>query len=214
MTWDARATLAQARRLSSRLCPGSYGRLSWNPTTHELEKTETQWADNRVTINRHAGVMGRELSDDLSAWKKDVRRTIFELLSERAALVCPTASRCGTWTGCSDSHVRPLAGGRPGLGFLRKDPTWVPGAGKDEDDRPNVPNAQLKRQREALRDEVQAVVDRVSDQSKIACVLSGRTWRTASALTCGPPSRSGQVGSGLSGLTWRNRQDQSLLTSG
>lgn len=80
-----KSDVSAGQGLPSHLCSGSYGRLSWSPTTHELEKIETQWASNRVTINRHAGVMGRELSDGLSAWKKDVRRTIFELLSERAA---------------------------------------------------------------------------------------------------------------------------------
>ena len=62
----------------------SYGRLSWNPNTKELEKIETQWADNRQTIERHGGVLGREFSDGLSAWKKNVRRKDFEELLERA----------------------------------------------------------------------------------------------------------------------------------
>lgn len=62
----------------------SYGRLSWNPTTLELEKIDTQWKDNRVTIERNGGVLGLELSDGLSAWKRNVRRPDFETLLERA----------------------------------------------------------------------------------------------------------------------------------
>jgi hypothetical protein len=49
------------------LVSDSYGRLLWNPTTDQLEKIDTQWTDNRVTIARHGGVVGRELSDGLSA---------------------------------------------------------------------------------------------------------------------------------------------------
>lgn len=62
----------------------SYGRLSWNPTTHELEKIETQHSDNKATITRHGGVLGLTLDDGLSAWKRNVRRPGFEQLLERA----------------------------------------------------------------------------------------------------------------------------------
>ncbi|WNV83847.1 recombinase family protein [Umezawaea sp. Da 62-37] len=62
----------------------SYARLSWNPDTLELEKIKTQFADNRETIIRHGGVVGLELSDGLSAWKRNVRRPDFETLMERA----------------------------------------------------------------------------------------------------------------------------------
>lgn len=58
----------------------SYARLSWNPTTHELEKIETQHEDNRATIERHRGVLGLELQDGLSAWKKNVRCKDFETM--------------------------------------------------------------------------------------------------------------------------------------
>lgn len=61
----------------------SYGRLSRVPHTGELEKIETQWADNRKVIKRLRGVLGEELSDGLSAWKKGVRRKGWERLLER-----------------------------------------------------------------------------------------------------------------------------------
>jgi site-specific DNA recombinase len=63
----------------------SYARLSWNPSTRELEKIDTQHADNDATIRRHAGQAGLRLDDGLSAWKRDVRRPGFEHLLERAS---------------------------------------------------------------------------------------------------------------------------------
>jgi site-specific DNA recombinase len=45
----------------------SYARLSWNPSTRELEKIETQHGDNDGTIVRHGGTVGRYLDDGLSA---------------------------------------------------------------------------------------------------------------------------------------------------
>jgi len=56
----------------------SYGRLSRVPETGELEKIETQWADNRAVIERRGAVLGKELKDGLSAWKKSVRRPGWE----------------------------------------------------------------------------------------------------------------------------------------
>jgi len=61
----------------------SYGRLSKAPDTGEFEKIETQWADNRTVIGRLGGVLGEELEDGLSAWKKGVRRPGWERLLER-----------------------------------------------------------------------------------------------------------------------------------
>src|SRR6266550_1382773 len=61
----------------------SYGRLSRVPHTGELEKIETQLADNRKVIKRLGGILGEELSDGLSAWKKGVRRKGWERLLER-----------------------------------------------------------------------------------------------------------------------------------
>lgn len=61
----------------------SYGRLSRVPETGELEKIETQLADNRKVIERLGGVLGEELSDGLSAWKRGVRRPGWERLLER-----------------------------------------------------------------------------------------------------------------------------------
>ncbi|MGQ0842265.1 recombinase family protein [Actinokineospora sp.] len=61
----------------------SYGRLSRVPETGELEKIETQLADNRKVIERRGGVLGEELSDGLSAWKRSVRRPGWERLLER-----------------------------------------------------------------------------------------------------------------------------------
>ncbi|HEV7974978.1 recombinase family protein, partial [Amycolatopsis sp.] len=61
----------------------SYGRLSKVPETGELEKVETQHADNAKVIERAGGVLGMELSDGLSAWKRTVRRPGWERLLER-----------------------------------------------------------------------------------------------------------------------------------
>ncbi len=61
----------------------SYARLSRVPETGELEKIETQLADNRTVIARLGGVLGEELSDGLSAWKRGVRRKGWERLLER-----------------------------------------------------------------------------------------------------------------------------------
>src|SRR5215472_4985612 len=61
----------------------SYARLSRVPETGELEKIETQWADNQVKIERLGGVLGEELSDGLSAWKRRVRRKGWERLLAR-----------------------------------------------------------------------------------------------------------------------------------
>jgi hypothetical protein len=61
----------------------SYGRLSKSPDTGEFEKIETQWADNRGVIDRLGGVLGVELEDGLSAWRKGVRRPGWEKLLER-----------------------------------------------------------------------------------------------------------------------------------
>jgi site-specific DNA recombinase len=52
----------------------SYGRLSRVPETGELEKIETQWDDNRTKVERVGGVLGEELSDGSSAWKRGVRQ--------------------------------------------------------------------------------------------------------------------------------------------
>lgn len=61
----------------------SYGRLSRVPETGELEKIDTQWADNRKVIDRVGASLGEELKDGLSAWRKGVRRPGWERLLER-----------------------------------------------------------------------------------------------------------------------------------
>ena len=61
----------------------SYGRLSRVPETGELEKIDTQWADNRKVIDRVGAVLGEELKDGLSAWKRTVRRPGWEALLQR-----------------------------------------------------------------------------------------------------------------------------------
>jgi len=61
----------------------SYARLSRVPETGELEKIETQLVDNRRVIERLGGVLGEELSDGLSAWKRGVRRPGWERLLAR-----------------------------------------------------------------------------------------------------------------------------------
>ncbi|MCP3804964.1 recombinase family protein [Allokutzneria sp. A3M-2-11 16] len=61
----------------------SYGRLSRVPETGELEKIDTQWADNRKVIERIGASLGEQLKDGLSAWKRSVRRPGWERLLER-----------------------------------------------------------------------------------------------------------------------------------
>lgn len=53
------------------------------PTTGEYEKIETQLSDNRLVVERLGGVLGRELEDGLSAWKRNMRRPGWEELLER-----------------------------------------------------------------------------------------------------------------------------------
>lgn len=48
----------------------SYGRLSRVPETGEIEKIETQWADNRKVIDRVGAVLGEELKDGLTACRR------------------------------------------------------------------------------------------------------------------------------------------------
>lgn len=82
-----RDVTAGQRRRAPREQPvyDSYARLSWNPTTRELEKIDDQLSDNVGVVNRLGGVVGEELSDGLSAWKRNVRRPGWERLLERAA---------------------------------------------------------------------------------------------------------------------------------
>lgn len=61
----------------------SYARLSANPDG-DLEKIDTQHADNRKVIERMGAVLGEELTDNsLSAWKAGVRRPDWEKLLGR-----------------------------------------------------------------------------------------------------------------------------------
>lgn len=61
----------------------SYARLSKMPDTGELEKIDTQLADNKKVIKRAGGVLGEELDDGLSAWRRRVRRPGWDRLLER-----------------------------------------------------------------------------------------------------------------------------------
>jgi site-specific DNA recombinase len=83
----------------------SYARLSWNPSTRELEKIETQHADNDTTITRHGGTVGRYLDDGLSAWKAGVRRKGFETLLDRARSGATQGIAVCMWIGCSVSRA-------------------------------------------------------------------------------------------------------------
>ena len=76
-------TNAAGQRPDRPLTLDSYGRLSRVPETGELEKIDVQWADNRKVIKRVGAVLGEELRDGLSAWKKGVRRPGWERLLER-----------------------------------------------------------------------------------------------------------------------------------
>lgn len=79
----SRMTEVSAGQDARRPVLDSYGRLSRVPETGELEKIETQLADNRRVIRRSGGVLGEELSDGLSAWRRGVRRQGWERLLER-----------------------------------------------------------------------------------------------------------------------------------
>ncbi|WP_233620544.1 recombinase family protein [Amycolatopsis sp. WAC 01416] len=61
----------------------SYARLSRVPETGELEKIETQHADNGKVIERMGGVLGLDLDDGMSAWRKGARRPGWERLLAR-----------------------------------------------------------------------------------------------------------------------------------
>jgi site-specific DNA recombinase len=61
----------------------SYARLSWKPDTRDLEKIEDQFGSNRDLIGRVGGVLGKELSDGASAWKRGSRRPGWDALLER-----------------------------------------------------------------------------------------------------------------------------------
>jgi site-specific DNA recombinase len=52
----------------------SYARLSRVPETSELEKIETQHADNHKVIDWLGGVLGFELDDGMSVWRKGAKR--------------------------------------------------------------------------------------------------------------------------------------------
>lgn len=217
----------------------SYGRLSWNPTTRELEKIETQHEDNLKTIERHGGVLGLELQDGLSAWKKSVRRRGFEQLLERAEK--GLSQGIAVWhvdrlfrqprdlerlidladsgfnvigshgtrdlsnpddrfilrievahaARSSDDSSRRIkrrfqkyreegrsVGGRPGFGFMRKDPAWTPGPEQTEEDRPDVSARLVARERSALRTAVRDVGAKVTDQAKVARLWNANGLRT------------------------------------
>jgi len=64
----------------------SYGRLSRVPEAGELEKIDTQWADNRKVVDRVGACPGGELTDGLSAWKRSVRRPGWQRLLERGGV--------------------------------------------------------------------------------------------------------------------------------
>src|SRR3954468_10063644 len=87
MGTDRDVNAGQGRRTSS-VPPAvpvydSYARLSKAPDTGEYEKIETQFADNRRVIERLGGVLGRELEDGVSGWKRKVRPPGWEALLER-----------------------------------------------------------------------------------------------------------------------------------
>ena len=103
LVYDRRMAVGSGReKVSAGQCADrpvfdSYARLSWNPSTRELEKIDTQHRDNEATIARHGGTVGRYLDDGLSAWKAVVRRKDFETLLERA--------RAGVTQGIAVWHV-------------------------------------------------------------------------------------------------------------
>lgn len=55
---------------------GLVWRLARVPEKGELEKIDTQWADNRKVVDRVGACLGEELSDGLSAWKRSLRRLL------------------------------------------------------------------------------------------------------------------------------------------
>lgn len=74
---------ATGQRQGRPLVLDSYGRLSRVPETGELEKIETQWADNAKVIERVGAVLGEQLKDGLSAWNRKVHRPGWQRLLER-----------------------------------------------------------------------------------------------------------------------------------
>lgn len=68
--------------------------------TGELEKVDTQWADNRQVIDRVGAGLGEKLSAGLSAWKRGIRRPGQERLLERVGRASQTGLWSGTPTAC------------------------------------------------------------------------------------------------------------------
>jgi DNA invertase Pin-like site-specific DNA recombinase len=223
----------------------SYARLSKAPDTGEFEKIETQWTDNRKVIDRLGGVLGLELEDGLSAWRKSVRRPGWEKLLERVragvsngivvwhtdrlfrqprdleALIdladkgFLVASAHGSRdladpddrfilrievahaARSSDDTSRRIkrrfrtyrengvghVGGPRRFGWPGRDLTWKPGPDETDEDRPQVPDALVERERRALVAAVDAVLSGVSDaviarewNAEGLLTAAGRTW--------------------------------------
>lgn len=89
----------------------SYARLSWNPNTRELEKIEDQWSDNTGVIDRLGGVLGEQLSDGLSAWKRTVRRPGWSVPVLSSSLITSHGRReChAPWRFASTARGPPIA---------------------------------------------------------------------------------------------------------
>ncbi|MGB3438587.1 MAG: recombinase family protein [Actinophytocola sp.] len=89
MPRSSRISPAQAKR-AERAARGeppvydSYARLSKDPRTGEVEKIDTQLGDNRDLIARLGGQVGVELSDGISAWRRDAVRKGWRKLLDRA----------------------------------------------------------------------------------------------------------------------------------
>ncbi|MFC5289912.1 recombinase family protein [Actinokineospora guangxiensis] len=91
-----RSTRHQDRKRPARaLVLDSYARLSQVPETGELEKIDDQHTDNRRVIAAAGAVVGLELDDGLSAWKRGVRRPDFERLLERVE--SGESDGCAVW---------------------------------------------------------------------------------------------------------------------
>lgn len=78
----------------------SYARLSKNPNTGELEKTDDQWADNDTVIERMGERLGEQLSDGLPAWNAPCTDRAWNDCWNGSRPVGRTASWSGTPTAC------------------------------------------------------------------------------------------------------------------
>jgi DNA invertase Pin-like site-specific DNA recombinase len=163
--------------------------LSWNPSTRELEKIETQHGDNEATLERLIDladhgfrVISSHGSRDLS--DPDDRYILRIEVAHAARSSDDTSRRIKRRHQRYREEGRPV-GGPPGFGFERRDRSRrpaearPPAAGAQPDrERPMVAAEQVAAERRALRDAVAELLAGLSNQSEIA-----RRWNAAGLRT-------------------------------